>query len=61
MKEDDYDSRAYDMLISHLKTGGVEVYGKGIHGRHNDSTGAIAGWFKNQYEKILEENFGREM
>ena len=61
MIEDDYDSKAYNRLISHLKSGGIEVYGKGIHGRHNDATGAIAGWFKNQYEKTLNEHFGRRI
>ena len=61
MKEDDYDSKAYQMLITHLKTGGVEVYGKGIHGRHNDATGEIAAWFRGQYEIILEEYFSRSI
>jgi len=38
---------------------GTKVYGKGIHGRHNDDTGSIVGWFSNQYKKILREDFGR--
>ncbi len=59
MIEDDYDSTAYNELISHVKTEGVQVYGKGIHGRHNDATGPIAGWFKSQYDKILREDFNR--
>jgi len=59
MIEDDYDGTAYDTLISHLKTAGVQVYGKGIHGRHNDATGDIVGWFRSQYDKILFEDFGR--
>ena len=59
MIEDDYDSMAYGMLLEHLKSGGVQVYGKGIHGRHNDDTNAIVRWFVNQYERILEEDFGR--
>lgn len=59
MIEDDYDSTAYNQLISHVKSDGVQVYGKGIHGRHNDATGPIAGWFKSQYDKILREDFGR--
>lgn len=61
MIEDDYDSDAYDMLISHLKSAGAQVYGKGIHGRHNDETGAIVSWFVNQFEKILDEDFGRRI
>ena len=59
MIEDDYDSTAYDTLISHVKSDGVQVYGKGIHGRHNDATSAIAGWFKSQYDQILCNDFGR--
>lgn len=59
MIEDDYDMTAYEKLISHLKTDGVELYGKGIHGRHNDATSAIAGWFKSQYENILIQDFSR--
>lgn len=59
MIEDDYDGTAYNRLISHIKTEGVQVYGKGIHGRHNDATGAIAGWFKSQYDKILRDDFSR--
>lgn len=59
MIEDDYDGTAYNQLISHVKSDGVQVYGKGIHGRHNDATGPIAGWFKSQYDKILREDFGR--
>ena len=60
MIEDDYDSRAYDMLLAHVKGSGMKVYGKGIHGRHNDETGAIVAWFKSQYEKILTEDFSRK-
>lgn len=61
MIEDDYDSTAYDTLISHLKEDGVQVYGKGIHGRHNDATGAIVSWFSSQFEKVLYEDFGRRI
>lgn len=61
MIEDDYDSTAYNTLISHLSTEGVQVYGKGIHGRHNDATGAIVSWFTSQYEKILMEDYGRRI
>lgn len=61
MMEDDYDMTAYDRLISHLKADGVQVYGKGIHGRHNDATGPIAGWFKSQYAEILNRDFSRRV
>ena len=59
MIEDDYDSDAYNTLISHLHSEGVQLYGKGIHGRHNDDTSAIVGWFSSQFRKILIEDFGR--
>ena len=61
MIEDDYDASAYDKMISNLNSSGVQVYGKGIHGRHNDATGPIASWFKSQYEQILEKDFSRRM
>lgn len=61
MIEDDYDSTAYDTLISHLRSDGVQVYGKGIHGRHNDATGAIVGWFSGQFDKVLSEDFSRRI
>lgn len=59
MIEDDYETDAYYQLISHLQSAGVQVYGKGIHGRHNDNTGAIVNWFVTQYKKILREDFAR--
>ena len=61
MIEDDYDATAYQTLISHLWSGGVQLYGKGIHGRHNDDTGAIVGWFFSQYRKVLNEDFSRKV
>jgi accessory secretory protein Asp2 len=61
MIEDDYDGNAYEDIISHLKTDGVQIYGKGLHGRHNDATAAIAGWFKNQYEQVMLEDFKRRI
>lgn len=59
MIEDDFEADAYGDLISHLHSSGVQVYGKGIHGRHNDNTRAIVNWFSSQFEKILFEDFGR--
>lgn len=61
MIEDDYDANAYKTLISHLWSGGVQLYGKGIHGRHNDDTGAIVSWFFSQYRKVLNEDFSRKV
>lgn len=59
MFEDDYDNTAYDKLLSELNSAGVQVYGKGLHGRHNDNTGGIGAWFKGQYERVLKDDFNR--
>ena len=59
MLEDDYDMTAYNRLISHIDDVGVQVIGKGIHGRHNDDTYSIVSWFKNQYDDILKSDFNR--
>ena len=59
MYEDDYDAKTYSKLLSELNSSGVQVYGKGLHGRHNDNTSGITTWFKGQYERILKEDFGR--
>ena len=59
MLEDDYDMTAYNRLISHINDIGVEIIGKGVHGRHNDDTYSIVAWFKNQYDGILKSDFGR--
>lgn len=61
MIEDDYDADAYDTLLFHLSSGGVQAYGKGLRGRHNDNTSGIIDWFLGQYKKILQEDFGRRM
>lgn len=60
MIEDDYDADAYADIISNISSRGVEVYGKGIHGRHNDDTYGVVSWFKSQFDKILLEDFARE-
>lgn len=59
MIEDDYDANAYQMLISHIQSEGAHVYGKGLHGRHNDNSSGIINWFLDQYGKVLAEDFGR--
>jgi accessory secretory protein Asp2 len=61
MIEDDYDPDAYRNLLEHLSSAGVQVYGKGLHGRHNDDTSGIVGWFVSQFENILKEDFSRGM
>lgn len=57
--EDDYDPDGYLSILSHLKSSGVEVYGKGSHGRHTDNSANVMAWFKSQYKNLLQEDFGR--
>ncbi len=57
MIEDDYDRSAYEMLISHLRCEGAKIYGKGLHGRHNDNSPGIVNWFSSQIKKIIQEDF----
>lgn len=58
--EDDYDTDGYKNILEHLKSEGVEVYGKGSHGHHNDNRESVVGWFLSQYRLILEEDFNRK-
>lgn len=60
MIEDDYESSAYGKILDHLHSDGVSVYGKGIHGRHNDNTGGIVNWFLARYQTVLETDYGRK-
>lgn len=57
MMEDDLDENAYKNLRSHLSGGDAWIYGKGLHGRHNDDTPGIVSWFKNQYREIIRKDF----
>ncbi|MCI8830666.1 MAG: accessory Sec system protein Asp2 [Lachnospiraceae bacterium] len=59
MIEDELDEDAYENLQSHLKDVGARIYGKGLHGRHNDNTPGIVQWFKNQYRAIIENDFDK--
>jgi accessory secretory protein Asp2 len=61
MIEDDYDDEAYPDLLKNLDSSGVQIYGKGLHGRHNDNSAGIVSWFTGQYEKILHEDFARSV
>ena len=60
MIEDDYDNTAYRDLLDNLKDSGVQIYGKGLHGRHNDDTAGITSWFVSQYKKIIENEFHKK-
>lgn len=57
--EDDYDPDGYRNILEHLSSTGVQVYGKGAHGRHTDNSATVMAWFKSQYKKMLQEDFDR--
>ena len=59
MIEDELDGNAYEKLQSHLKDAGARIYGKGLHGRHNDNTPGIVRWFRSQYQAIMENDFDK--
>lgn len=61
MIEDDYDATAYEEILSHLSSEGTQIYGKGLHGRHNDNTNGIVQWFLNQYVQVLVNDFNRKL
>lgn len=57
MVEDDYDRTAYEKIQTCLKDAGARIYGRGLHGRHNDNTSGIVSWFVNQYREIIQNDF----
>lgn len=59
MIEDDYDDSAYPGLLSHLRSDKVQLYGKGLHGRHNDDSAGVINWFVNQLKQMLTQDFQR--
>lgn len=61
MIEDDFESGVYEELISHLHSEGVQVYGRGLHGRHGDAQKATADWFSSQFKKMISEDFSGRM
>lgn len=61
MIEDDFDRTAYNDLIDNLSSAGVVIYGRGLHGRHNDNTSDITKWFKERFKSILREDYKRDI
>ena len=59
MLEDDYDKEAYSHMVEQLSASDAQIYGRGLHGRHNDNSAGIVQWFFSQYQKTLNEDFGR--
>ncbi len=59
MEEDDYDPKAYLDLLHHLRGQHCRIYGKSFSGRHNDNQEAVREWLRLQYDRLLEERYGR--
>lgn len=59
MEEDDYDPKAYLELLHHLRGQQCLVYGKSFSGRHNDNQEQVLEWLRLQYDRLLEERYGR--
>lgn len=62
MKDDDYDGNAFEKLDRFLRKNSPtsRIIHKGFTGRHNDQTGALSNWFRNQYRNILITDYGRD-
>lgn len=62
MKDDDYDGDAFEKLERYLRKHSPtsRIIHKGFTGRHNDQSGALSRWFKNQYRNILVTDYGRD-
>lgn len=50
---------AYEMMVWALSNKNAQIYGRGLHGRHNDNTVGIMQWFTSQYKKLLHEDFSQ--
>ncbi|OTP24838.1 accessory Sec system protein Asp2 [Enterococcus mundtii] len=61
MKNDDYDSKAYEDLLGYLSQKKSLLIGKGLPGRHNDNSSGINQWFLKQYQRVLKEEFQRRL
>ncbi len=59
MEEDDYDPKAYMELLHHLRGQQCLIYGKSFSGRHNDNQEQVQEWLRLQYDRLLEERYGR--
>lgn len=57
MLDDDYDAEAYGNMLSALSRESAHIYGRGLHGRHNDNTAGIVQWFTSQFQKVFREDF----
>lgn len=56
MCQDEFDATTYDRILMNLESEGVEVYGKGFSGRHNDATKEIMNWFTEQLRYFMKNS-----
>ena len=61
MLHDDFDPNAYEQLLRHLQSSRARIISRGWVGRHNDNSWAIVDWFTSQYQRILKEEFNRDL
>lgn len=61
MKNDDYDSTAFQKILYETRKTSATVIGRGWAGRHLDGGNGPTLWFLKQYHKVLETSFGRRM
>ena len=63
MKQDDYDHKAFSMLVEKLKSmnSKATLLYKGFIGRHNDNSPGINSWFIKQYRNVLLNKYGRDI
>lgn len=61
MENDDYDLTAFNVIMELLasRKSQAKLISQGFLGRHNDDFIENAKWFKNQYKRILAEDFTR--
>ncbi|HEM3182164.1 accessory Sec system protein Asp2 [Streptococcus suis] len=60
MKEDDYDSTAFEKLVRTSRETGARILGRGYSGRHLDGSDVTSSWFIKQYRDMLKKDFNRE-
>lgn len=62
MENDDYDGQAFSELVQFLaqSKSKAKIISQGFLGRHNDDFIENTKWFKNQFKRIISEDFRRE-
>lgn len=60
MKDDDYDSTAFQKILDYTRDTTATIIGKGWAGRHGDGGSGPVLWFLRQYYNVLKNDFGRK-